>query len=98
MDPDKKRLDEIYQLEKENNHMLHKMRRNAFWGRLIYLLFYAALLGIPIWLYLTYLMPVLKNFNDTVNKVQGTSASFQANFSNIFKQFQERFGGSSTAK
>ena len=92
MNPDDgKMLRETYRLSQENNKMLHKMRRSAFWGGLIKFFIYVALLGIPIWLYLTYLMPVLQNINTAVNKVQGTSASVQTNWSELWKQFQDKF-------
>ena len=88
-------LQEMYRLTKENNKMLHKMRRNAFWGGLIKFLLYAALfLALPFWLYATYLAPMMEQALDTYQQIQGTGAKAQAQFSDIqgfINQFKGQF-------
>ena len=70
-------LQEIYRLTKENNQMLHAMRRNAFLGGLFKFVFYAIILIVlPLWLYMTYLAPIMQQMLDTMNKIQ--SAGNQA--------------------
>ena len=88
-------LQEMYRLTKENNKMLHKMRRNAFWGGLIKFLLYAVLfLALPLWLYATYLAPVLESTMRTMNQIQGTGAKAQAQFGSfqeMLQQLQQKF-------
>lgn len=95
MDPNQVKLDELLRLTKENNHMLHKMRRNAFWGGIIKILLYAALfVALPFWLYVTYLAPVLESTMQTMNQIQGTGARAQAQFGSfqeMLQQLQQKF-------
>ena len=92
---DEQAQQEMYRLVKENNHMLHKMRRNAFWGGLIKLVIYGVLfLAVPLWLYTTYLAPVLESTMRTMNQIQGTGAKAQAQFGSfqeMLKQLQDKF-------
>ena len=95
-DLDRTQLEQVLKLAKENNRMLHAMRRNAFLGGLFKLLMWAAFIIIPLWLYMQYLAPVVQSMIDTMNQVQGTGAKAQAQFSdlsNALKKFQEQFGG-----
>ncbi len=94
-------LQETYRLAKENNRMLHAMRRNAFWGGLLKFIIYAALLIAPLWLYANYLAPVMNQMVKTMNELQGTGAKAQAQFGgfqDVLKQLQAKFpsGGSSS--
>lgn len=86
---------EMYRLTKENNQMLRKMRRNALWGGIIKFLLYAVLfLALPLWLYATYLAPVLESTMRTMNQIQGTGAKAQAQFGSfqeMLKQFETTF-------
>ena len=76
---------------KENNHLLHKMRRNALIGGIIKFLLYIGLLVVlPYWLYATYLAPIVESTMQTVEQMQGTSANAQLqleNLQNALKQF-----------
>ncbi len=86
---------EMYRLTKENNKMLHKMRRNAFWGGIIKFLLYAVLFVVlPWWLYMTYLAPVLEGTMQAMNQIRGTGAQAQAqfgSFQDMLKQLQDKF-------
>ena len=97
---DEQMQQEMYRLTKENNKMLHKMRRNALWGGIIKFLLYAVLfLALPFWLYVTYFAPVLESTMQAVNQIQGTGARAQAQFGSfeaMWKDFQTKFGGSPT--
>jgi len=92
---DEQMLQEMYRLTKENNKMLHKMRRNAFWGGIIKFVLYALVLVVaPLWLYATYLAPMMEQVLDTYQQVQGTGAKAQAQFSDIqgfIDQFKNQF-------
>lgn len=83
MEINEQKLQEILALTKENNRMLHKMRRNAFWGGILKLIIWAALIGLPIWLYFTYLFPIMESMMETFEQVQGTGANAQAQFSEL---------------
>jgi len=88
-------LQEMYRLTKENNKMLHKMRRNAFWGGIIKFVVYIVLfVVVPWWLYMTYLAPVLESTMRTMNQIQGTGAKAQAQFGSfqeMLQQLQQKF-------
>ena len=74
------KLEEIYRLTKENNRMLHAMRRNAFLGGLLKLVMYVLLFVVlPVWAYMQYLAPVMDQMLKTMNQVQtaGTQAQSQ---------------------
>ena len=90
---DEQTLQEMYRLTKENNKMLHKMRRNAFWGGIIKFILYALVLVVaPLWLYATYLAPMMEQALDTYQQIQGTGAKAQAQFSDI-QGFIDQFKG-----
>ena len=94
MDPEQGQQREIYRLVRENNKMLHSMRRNAFWGGVIKFLLYAVLfVALPWWLYMTYLEPVVKSTMQTMNQIQGTGAKAEAQFGSfqeMLKQLQSK--------
>lgn len=87
---DDRSLQDMYRLEQDNNRMLHAMRRNAFLTGTIKIIFYILILVVaPLWVYSTYLQPLLANVQHTLDQVQGTSAKAQAQFGgldNILKQ------------
>lgn len=83
------KLAEILRLTKENNRMLHKMRRNAFVGGIVRFLMWAAFLIIPLWLYMQYLAPVMTSMIETMNQVQGTGAKAQAQFGDLNASLQK---------
>ena len=83
------KLEEILRLTKENNRMLHAMRRNAFVGSIFRFVMWAAFLIIPLWLYMQYLAPVMQDMMETMEKIQGTGASAQAQFSGMSESFQK---------
>ena len=83
MDPNVQKFEEIHRLVKENNRMLHAMRRNAFFGGIIRLLIWAVALGIPVWLFFTYLFPILESTVKTFEQIQGVGVSAQSQFDDI---------------
>lgn len=86
--------EEIYRLVKENNHMLHSMRRSAFWGGVFKVIFWLAIIIAPIWFYSAYLAPVVQSFQQTINQVQGTGAKAQVqldSFQDMLKRFSSQF-------
>ena len=90
---DSELLHETYRLSLENNKLLHKMRRNAFWGGIIRMIVYAALLAAPIWFYLSYLAPIVDKMFTEMQQLQGTSVQAQTQFGEIqyaWKQFENK--------
>ena len=82
-------LRETYRLAKENNKMLHAMRRSAFLSGLLKLIVWGALIIIPYWLYLQYLAPQLNQLMNTMHQIQGTGASAQAQIGDWQKAFDD---------
>src|SRR3989344_2269515 len=83
------KLDEILRLTKENNRMLHKMRRNVFLGGLFKFVLWAAFIIIPLWLYMQYLAPVVQSMTETMQTLQGTGASDQAQLGDLNESLQK---------
>lgn len=83
METEEQLLRETYRLAKENNRMLHAMRRNAFLGGIVRLIAYAALIIVPLWFYATYLAPTVNQLVSTMNQVQGVSSKAQAQFGDL---------------
>jgi len=89
MENDSELLRQTYQLAKENNRMLHAMRRSAFFGGIFKLIIYAALLFIPLWLYMQYLGPQINRMMTVVAQVQGTSQQAQVQISEWQKTWDD---------
>jgi hypothetical protein len=84
VEPHEQKLEEVYRLTKENNRMLHSMRRSAFIGGVIKILLYVAfLVVIPYWLYNTYLAPIVESTMEAANQIQGTGAQVQTQFGDL---------------
>ena len=81
-------LQQTYQLAKENNRMLHAMRRHAFFSGLIKLVVYAALLILPFWLYLQYLSPQVDRMLNIMKQIQGTGNQAQQQITDITKTWE----------
>jgi len=64
--------------------MLHAMRRNAFiWGLVKFLLYIGLLVALPLWLYATYLAPILESTNEALLQIQGSGAQAQGQFEKL---------------
>ncbi len=82
--PPNSEMHELLQLTRENNRMLHAMRRNAFLGGIIKFIFYVLILIVaPLWVYSTYLAPVVQSMQQTMHQIQGANASAQNQFSSF---------------
>ena len=100
MDPNNDQmLRETYRLTRENNDMLHRMRRSAYLWGFIKFLIYAALLLAPIWFYLTYLNGTVQTLLQDFNKIEGVNTQAQnqlQGFESAWQQFEARFSGATT--
>ncbi len=84
---------EIYKLVRDNNKMLHSMRRNALWGGILKFVLYAILLLGPLWFYMTYVNGTVQQMLKTAEQVQGAGAKVQAQvggFQDMWKQFEDK--------
>lgn len=89
------KLDELLRLTKENNKMLHAMRRSAWLGGIFRLISWIALVIIPLWLYMQFIAPVMQSMLQTYEQIQGSSASAQAQLTQMgdyISQFKSFFG------
>ena len=99
MPNDHEMLKEIHRLTIDNNRQLHKMRRAAFWSRLISFILYAALLIAPLWFYMQYMAPVVDQMFKTVSEFQGTGAKASAQFQALqdaWEKLENTFGRASS--
>lgn len=78
-----------YRLAKENNEMLHSMRRRAFLGGVIRTIIFIALLAAPIWFYMTYLNASMQSLIKAVNAMEGTNASVSAQGAGFMEQLKK---------
>ena len=88
-DLDRTELEQILKLTKENNRMLHAMRRNAWLSGMFKVLLWAAFIIVPFWLYMQYLAPVMQNAVETMSEIQGTGAKAQAQFGELNNAMQK---------
>ena len=93
-DLDRTQTEQILKLVKENNRMLHAMRRNAWLGGILKLIVWIALIVLPFYLYMQYLAPIMGSMIQTMQQIQGTGAQAQAQFGDLnaaLKGLQEKF-------
>jgi hypothetical protein len=87
---DEQSMQELLQLTRENHKMLHAMRRNAWLTGIVKFIFYILILVVaPLWVYTTYLAPLVAEMQKTISQVQGTNAKAQAQLSGIENMFQQ---------
>jgi hypothetical protein len=89
MESDQQMLQETYRLSKENNQMLHSMRRNAFWGGIVKMIIYAAFLLFPVWLYFQYLAPIMNQALKTMQQMQASGTQATAQISGFQQMLQD---------
>ena len=58
------------ELSKENNRLLKKMRRSAFIGNILRVIWWAVIIGLPIYLYFSVLQPYLEELAAVYKNVQ----------------------------
>jgi hypothetical protein len=74
-------LREVLQLVRENNKMLHNMRRNAFIGGFFKFVIYAILFAAPICFYMTYISNSVDSLLAAMDKLNGTTSAAETKFS-----------------
>ncbi len=63
-------LQRTYALAKENNKLIKKMRRGAWFGFIVKTIIF---IGIPIWSYFTFVQPMLGQVMGMLGQVQGAT-------------------------
>lgn len=75
--------------------MLHSMRRSAFIGGIFKFIFYILILVVaPLWLYTTYLAPMMEQLTRAMNQFEGTRSQAEvqfAGFQDAWDKFQSQF-------
>jgi len=66
-------LEEIYDLVKENNKLLRAQKRARIFAGVMRVLWMALVVGVPVWLYFTYLQPMVGNLQDSLLKLENIS-------------------------
>lgn len=90
---DEQRLEEMYRLVRENNKMLHAQRRGAFIGGILRVVIWIAFIALPLWLYVTYLAPVMQTALQAAQQLQTAGGQAQNQFGdmqNTLKSLQEQ--------
>lgn len=89
---DRKKIDELLELERDNNRMLHRMRRSMVWGHIFTILYWLAILGAVGWSYL-YLQPYIvkywgtyQSLIKTYDNIQKVSNSIPSNLSSMLEK------------
>ena len=81
MNPEEKQmLQETLQLSRENNQLLHKIRRSAFIANLMTLVYWILIFGVPIVLYYYFLQPYI---SEVLNTYQGGADQSKSYFEQL---------------
>ncbi len=75
-------LEETYKLVKSNNKMLKRMRRGALFSFIFKILFWALMIGAPIWFYYQYMEPIMNKFQSTGGQSSQMQSMLQQLLSN----------------
>jgi hypothetical protein len=78
-----KLLRKTAELTKENNRMLHAMRRNAFIGGVFKFLWLAILIGVPVYIYFNFFQPVLEDIGEAYRGVQSGAQDVQLKLQDV---------------
>lgn len=70
-------LKKTYNLALHNNKMLRSMKRAAFWGTVFKIVFWALMLGVPVYLYFTIFQPILADLLETYTQLQQTGSQIR---------------------
>lgn len=74
---DRELLERTHRIAEENYHMLQKMRRDAWIGFFIKLAIWAVVLGLPVYLYFTFLQPIMGDLFGFFSQLQGGAETLQ---------------------
>lgn len=90
-DSDRELLEHTNRLARENYEMLHRMRREAWIGYAVKIVVWLAILGVPVYLYFTFVQPVLGELQNTYQEI-GTTTDEAQDLSDRLRDFLQTFG------
>lgn len=93
---DEHKLEEMYALVKDNNKMLHGMRRHAFVAGILKFVGYALMIAVPLWFYWQYMQPAIDQMMNTAAKMQTAGKSAEqkmADFQQMITDFKNSIPG-----
>jgi hypothetical protein len=82
-----------YKLAKENNKLLHKLRRGAIIGRILHFLWIAFLIGLPIVLYYYFLQPIVGQFSQVYTGLQDIGGQAPDELKSLLEKIGIELGG-----
>ncbi len=77
------------ELTKENNKLLRKIRRGALLGGLFKIIWIAVIIGVPLYLYINFLAPVLDNVIGAAQTVQDVGGKVNGLQNELQNKLQE---------
>jgi len=76
MEPEEREmLKKTLELSQENNKMLHRIRRGMFWGRVVRIIYWVAIIGIAVGIYY-YITPYIDSAVGAYGNMKGDLKSF----------------------
>ena len=96
-------MEDMYQLVRDNNHMLHAQRKTALIGTFFKVIFYIVFIILPLLYSIKYLAPMLAPALKMAQQMQGGTSTSQidmAKFGDYMKQLESMLPsiGTSTKK
>jgi hypothetical protein len=94
------RIDQILQITKDTNHMVHKMRRAQMWGRFYQIAWWIAILAISGYTYYVYAQPYVDRLLQLYGQVQAGTAqaqSLQSEVSSFFGNWLQQHPATTTS-
>lgn len=82
-------IEAIYRLTKENNEMLHSMRRAAFVSGVLKFMIFVVAIFAPIWFYMTYLDSTVQSLIKTMSDLQGTNSAVSSQSATFMQQLRQ---------
>lgn len=70
-------IQQVFEMTRDNNRMLHAMRRSAFFGGLLKLVFWVIIIGGPIVFYYTYAAPYVDQILAAYTGIRGDVQSIK---------------------
>ncbi len=89
---DEKKFEDLYRMVQDNNRMLHSMRRSAFVGGIIKMVWWVVLLVVLPYLTWLYIQPYLTSVLEQYQNIQGQGAALQGQAVELQKQL-DSLGG-----
>jgi hypothetical protein len=96
LDMDEKKLEEMYQMVRENNSMLKSARRSAFVGGIIKAVWWVVILVVLPYLTWLYLEPYLSTIMAQYQTLQAQSGAVSGQAAELQKQLDQLGGGASS--